>query len=190
MEKLFSSVALRSLSERFAAGAKLQVLDLGKASGANIDYYSKFARNMYVEDLFWTVSQERESNALKAKRLVERINSIPPQTKVDIICCWDVLNYLSSEELQEVSDFLSRYAHKETLLFALMHTQPEMPEQPSLFKIKGDCVVSWEESAEGKSAAPGYTKRFMERVFPHFVRQRSVLLRSGMEEQVYQAKIN
>ena len=187
-EQHYSSLALRSLDERLAPGAALQVLDLGQASGANIEFYSKFARNMFVEDLYWTITQERADGPVKAKKLAERITSIPNGTKVDLICCWDVFNYLSAGEIAEVSEFLSQYCHAETMLLALMHTKPEMPVKPLTFKIRAGCAVAWEEVSPERRPAPCYTKRFLERSLPHFSRQRSLLLRSGLEEQLYQGR--
>ncbi len=188
IEQRYSSRALRSFVESASSGAGLQVLDLGQASGATIDFYSRFARQMYLEDLYSTVVQERAVRPIKADNLLERLSSLPVEAKLDLVCCWDVLNYLSAEEMMEVSCALSRFCHEGTMILALMHTSLEMAEQPLTFKIREECQVDWEAAEVKRRAAPCYTKRQLERTLPHFVRARSVLLRNGMEEQVYKRK--
>ncbi|MBN8547896.1 MAG: hypothetical protein J0M12_01130 [Deltaproteobacteria bacterium] len=181
----YSSLALRSVEERLVSDKSMQVFDLGRASGANIEFYSKFARNIYVEDLLWTVVQERESQPVKAEGLFKRLTSVPEQARFDLICCWDVLNYLAPAELLEVGQFLKHFSHEKTLLFMLTHNRAVMPDTPSVYKIQKDTCIIYEVSSDGTVPSPGYSKRQLDQLLPGFKRTRSVLLRSGMEEQLY-----
>jgi len=187
-QKSYSSLALRSIEERIASDNTLQIFDLGRASAANIEFYSKFARNIYVEDLLWTVVQERTSQPVKAKRLRERLTTVPENARFDLICCWDILNYLSPAEMLEVSQFLKHFSHENTVLFMLTYIRPEMPDTPSIYKIQGDSCIVYENSSELNIPSPGYSKRQLDQMLPGFKRTRSVLLRSGMEEQLYSLK--
>lgn len=185
VQNSYSSLALRSIEERLASDKNLQVFDLGRASGPNIEFYSKFARNIYVEDLLWTVVQERTSQPVKAKRLRERLTSVPENARFDLICCWDILNYLSPQEMIEVSQFLKHFSHEKTVLFMLTYNRPHMPDTPSVYKIQGGSCIVYELSSELTVPSPGYSKRQFDQMLPGFKRTRSVLLRSGMEEQLY-----
>ena len=184
----YSSLALRSIEERLVSDKNLQVFDLGRASGPNIEFYSKFARNIYVEDLLWTVVQERSSQPVKAKRLFERLSSVPDHARFDLICCWDILNYLSPAEMLEVSQFLKHFSHEKTVLFMLTYMRPNMPDTPSVYKIQAGSCIIYETNSDITIPAPGYSKRQLDQMLPGFKRTRSVLLRSGMEEQLYSPK--
>lgn len=181
----FTSLALRSIMERLPSDGSAQVLDLGRASGANIEFYSKFARHIYVEDLFWTVRGERSSEPITVDALRERLGSVSSDARLDLICCWDTLNYLSPNEAAEFAAFLRPLTHAGTMLYAVMHTRPKMPMEPFIFKIQPECRIIYERSVLGNTEAPCYTKRHIERMLAGFKRSRSVLLQSGMEEQLF-----
>jgi hypothetical protein len=185
MNSNFSSLALRSIEERLAKGSGLQVFDLGRASGSNIDFYSKFSKNIYIEDLLSTVVQERGTQPINARNLFARLTSVPPNAKFDLICCWDIINYLAAEEIVEVGNFLGHFSHENTLLFMLVHMHAAMPEKPASYKIESEQGRIYVSAEEKQVPCPAYSKRFLDQHLPCFKRSRSVLLRNGMEEQIY-----
>src|SRR5690606_28073064 len=110
---------------------------------------SKFARHIYVEDLFWTVCGERTAEPLTVDVLRERLGSVSEDARLDLICCWDTLNYLTPAETAEFAKFLRPLTHPGTMLYAVMHARPKMPMEPLIFKIQPECQIVCERSVLG-----------------------------------------
>lgn len=183
----YSSPALRALRERFGDGHEFEVFDLGPSSGSNIEFYSTFARFIYVEDLYGTVDEERARGRITVEKLRGRMTSVPQSAKLDLICFWDIINYLTPEENAVVAEFLAPFCHENTAILVLMHSRGEMPAAPVTFRIKENNQVVWDSVPGAVTSAPIYSKRHIERMYPFFKRERSVLLQCAMEEHLYSA---
>jgi hypothetical protein len=184
----FHSQALSILLERLHTERKHHVLDLGAASGANVDFFSGFRCKIYVADLFRALSSEPISPAGAdgaASALFERLLPYEDGTRFDAIVAWDLFNYLKADVLSHLAGRLRGFCRRGTVMFALGWGRAEIPVEPVRFRIGEDRRVTYDVSSPDTRACPRYAPREMERLMPGFRISRSFLLRNGLQEYVF-----
>lgn len=184
----FRSLGLKALFEALEADRKYSILDLGPAVGTNIEFLSRFASKLRVENLYETLvtgkffefDEERVDESL-----VGRMLCIPRGERFDVVLSWDLVNYFKPAELKALIPYLETYCGKGTLFFTMGSTGKEIPALPTRFTlIDAETLLYTAGSAEVRPC-PRYAPRDLSLLMSGFKVQSSFILRNGMQEYVF-----
>lgn len=185
----YSSRAMGALLAEIHPDKRYNILDLGPAVPTNLELYSQFASKIYIEDFYRSVSSGELLGETEAETL-EKILPFSSGTKFEVILCWDVLNYLSRENLAQFADYLSKFCAPKALLLSMFYTNPEMPGSASCFRVKGMGVnraveIVVERGSSSEKPAPRYTQSDIKKYMPQLELLNSYLLRYGFREELF-----
>ena len=160
------------------------VLDLGAALGANVDFLSKFARKIHLEDLGSIIDSAKTAPVCRFDSLCAANSG----TAYDLILCWDLLNYLAPADVKALGRLLAAVAHSGTLLVAYIGVGRQMSAKRCTIRLCPGHKIEFERHTTLLSACPRYSKSQLRAFLPAFRRCRSHLLSNGFEEYLFVAK--
>lgn len=178
---------LSALFEQLICGRKYTILDLGPALGVNIDFWSRIPCKIYIQDLYRSLRSSglfppEEGNTCES--MFDEFLPAGPNVRVDIILCWDLLNYFKPDQIEALARCLSRFCQCGTLLFALVSSLPQIPAEPTKFRILDQTQLLYENQTQAVIPAPRYLIRDILRMMPGFQVLGSFLLRNGFQEHL------
>ncbi len=182
------SLGLEALVESLKEDRKYTTLDLGPAIGANIEFYSRFSSRVRIEDLYQTLAESRffaHGDEPPDEIVLGRALSIPAGERFDIVMSWDLLNYLTPEELKVLLKCLDPFFGTGTLFFALISTQKEMPAIPRNYKILDTSRLHYLCTSSETRPCPRFAPRELGLLMSDFRIHNSYMLRNGMQEYVF-----
>ena len=182
------SLALKSLTEALDPARKHHLLDLGAATGSNVEFLGTFASRIEIEDLYSTLSSSGFFDRIgepTEEYCFEKLMPFPASARFDIILCWDLLDYLKPEEIQALIRYLNRFCRRGTYLFVLSSTVKDIPAKPIRFKIQDQETIIYEYQTTQTLPAPRYTARDFSHMLPGFHIQGSYQLKHGMQEYLF-----
>ena len=182
------SLALNSLYHQLSPGRKYNILDLGPALGANVDFFSQFPTKIYIEDLHRTLTSFdffSPEDGFTYQTVFNYLLPYSSNTRFDIIMAWDILNYLEREEYRHLIGHLIHFCHTSTLLFALISTSKHIPEKPTTFRIVDQEHLLYETNSGILRDCPQYEQTDLNALMPGFRVCNSFLLRNGFKEYLF-----
>lgn len=182
------SLIIEELKTELLSRKSPWVLDLGRACDANVQFYSSLSAKIQYEDLVSPVT-ERATTIIENQNIFENLTNTFIGNSYDLIVVWDLFLYLTRSEIKELGELLSRCIHPGTRLFSLTSNRSEISETPIQFKIDDRCILTQHSTSKASVQATSCSSKELELLLPNFVRHRSVLLRNGMEEQVFHVKL-
>ncbi len=183
-----TSLALNALLQRLRSDRRYHLLDLGMASGVNVEFYSRFAAKIYIEDLYRTLSSFdylSPDDGASYDTVFRYLLPYQRGTRFDIILGWDLFNYLQPREFLFLSRHLARFCAPGALMFALVSTRDSIPEQPGRYTIVDDQTLSYRTSSAVMRASPKYQETQLAQLMPNFRVANSFLLRNGFKEYLF-----
>lgn len=168
---------------------KYQILDLSNASGNHIEYFSRFRCRFHIGDFTETATElvlpdEHEGEApLDFEALLPTDNELP----LDLVLCWNLLNYVHAEALPLLSEHLRSRCASGAWLHAFIYTRAEMPKTPGNFQILSSERMRYLPRSSEQTEAPRYPQRVLEGKLPGFRTSQSRLLKSGLQEILFRA---
>ena len=183
-----TSLALNVLYYQLRYERKYNILDLGPALGANVDFFSQFPCKIYIEDLYRTLSSFdyfSPEDGFSYEDIFEYLLPYGDTTRFDVIMGWDIFNYLERDEFQSLITHLGRYCHKGTLLFALISTLKHIPEKPTTFRILNQEQLLYQVNSTVLRNCPRYQQTDLNQLMPNFRVCNSFLLRNGFKEYLF-----
>jgi len=171
----------------FEEDRRYVVADLGCARAGTVDLFSRFRCRLLVIDLPAALDErpgdgEPDSMAVWLDRLLAPIDDEP----LDLILCWNLLNYLSPDEIRALSDRLAGCARPCAGLHALIeYSARHMPSTPWSFAAQGRAQLTVEPASGPQSPAPRYSPKALEKQLQGFGSERTMLLGNGMQEFLY-----
>jgi hypothetical protein len=185
----YKSLALKALFQALREDRKYHSLDLGPAFGLNINFLSQFSSKIRVEDLYSTLHEQRFFDRAEGEPVDEsqfsKILAIPSHERFDIILCWDLMNYLKTEELRALVCYLSRFCASGAYFFLICSTLKEIPAAPIHFRIADSETLLYAASSPEVRPGPRYAPRDLGRLMTGFKVQNSFNLKNGMQEYLF-----
>ena len=176
-------LALRDLFDRLPTDKVIDILDLGPAWNANIDFFSQFRSRLYIEDLFrW---MQRNGDAQSEKAAIDSLQAYPENTHFDVILFWDLFDYLSSHQAEALIKHLRPHCKKGTLLFFVSSTLNDIPKQPASFRILDAEHLLYETTTTETIEGKGHRQATVHRMLPGFNMVRAFRMSNGVEENLY-----
>ena len=181
-----SSLGLRALLGLLRTDEKYFILDLGKAVGTNVEFWSRLQCRLHIEDFYhgYSARVARGSEDSRAAIFAELL-SFSPATCFDVILAWDLFNYFDPGALEALIGKLSTWCRPGTLLFALISSQPQIPAEPTLFRILDSERMLYETQTQKLRSCPRHQPRDLARLMARFDVSSSFLLRHGIQEYVF-----
>ncbi len=166
-------------------GRKYRILDLARASGNHVTFFSRFRCRLQVAAL---------AEELPAWRLREedpppdpaRLLPLPPEARFDLVLCWNLLDYLEPEPLSLLLGHLLPHLGPGSWLHAFIQTRGEMPSQPGEFLLLEDGQMEWRHDPGSTIQTPRHSRRTLERWLPGVRVRQSRLLQNGFQEYLFQ----
>lgn len=166
------------------------VLDLGAASTPMLSLLGQSRCHVTVADLACGegIGELNESEA--ADDLVALAESLLPEHRasnaVDLVFCWDMLNYLKPEAVSALMTAIAARARPGALAHALIvYSERSMPDRPGRFVPNGDYTLGDRAVPGGMTEAPRYSPEYLGRIVGPFTIDHARLLANGMQEFLF-----
>jgi hypothetical protein len=180
---LYRSPTLKALVSRLSSEASYHILDLGVASGANVEFFSRFSGRLQIADLPDTLASEKLRSLLQSDPAAAFRRLLPVTWKpFEVVLAWDVLNYLSRDEFRCLAEHVAGLCRPGALMFALISTQKEMSGLPRVFKIVDEQTLLLQPQTTAVQPSPRFPPAEVERLMSGFSVVQSVVMRHGVRE--------
>jgi predicted TPR repeat methyltransferase len=165
---------------------KHTILDLGPALGANVEFWSRHQCRLHIEDFCRDfIARAAEENQESKNAIFADLLAFKEETNFDIVLTWDLFNYLDLAQLAGLARHVSRFCKTGAALFALISSQPDMPDQPTVFRILDTERMVYETRTQVTKPCPRHQPRDVARAMGPFQVSSSFLLRNGIQEYVF-----
>jgi len=178
------SLAFRQLLHELSGGDKKRVLDLGRAIGGNVSFFSQFSCKLFIADIHQSLPSLTEEKAAFAAAL-EGVLPGPEAAPVDLILAWDLFNYMELPQIEVLTQALAPLSGKKTLLFSMISTLKEIPHKPLDYEVRDSQTLAYSADPRLKIPCPRYKEPILERTMPSFSVETSFLLRNGVQEYLF-----
>ncbi len=182
------SPVLKLLSKKMAEDRKFSILDTGSALNENIEFFSQFRCKLYIDD-FYSSFRDFDffapADECSPENLFSYLLPFQKGTRFDIILVWDVLNYMKLEECGHLFNYLARFSHPGTVLFAMVYTRREISEVPISFRIENRERIHYDFNSSILKNCPRHEGPSLENQLGRFQITNSYLLRNGFKEYLF-----
>jgi len=181
------TLALKYVLRRLMEKRHARVLDLGAAIGPNVSFVGRYAPKLYISDLYNTLRSRPGGMPRDRKQLDRLLTQELPSSELgpfDLVLAWDLLNYLTGEQLASLGRHLARLCRPDSLVFALFTNSKEMPSLPIGFRIIDTDTLAYTIDSDIGRRAPLFKEPDLKRLLPDFEVETSFLLRNGFQEYV------
>ena len=178
---------LESSVEAFADDQRHVIVDLGVVRSGTVALFGEYRSRLDVAGLEVGLGQDLESLEADDFRRIVR-SALPPtdHETVDMILCWNLFNYLSTDQIGIVVTELARRCRPGTRLHALIeYSARTMPAHPQSFSPASSGLLVADVVSGPQVAAPRYSARDLEKCMPGFAHERTMLLGNGMQEYLF-----
>lgn len=184
----YSSFVFRGLLEGLASPPKRQILDLGPASGPNIDWLCRYRCKVFIANFFERLSEDgprARQDAASFGESCRQLLDFPPEARFDLVLLWDLLNYLSLAEVEVLMQHLRSHCHRGTRMMALVSIYQKIPDRPFRFLVLSPDEIRYETSSRGLRESPRHREIDLLRRMAGFEVEKAMLLRNGMREYAF-----
>jgi hypothetical protein len=180
----------RTAVEAFEDDRRHVVLDLGRARSGTIELLSRYRCRLDVVDLPACLHELPAADDDDPNAIGRWLDALLPPTRgesVDLVLCWNLLNYLPREVIEQLGQRLAERASPRARLHALIeYRATTMPAVPLSFAPAGlDLVADTDDHSAEPITAPRYTPKELEKRLPGFGSEKTMLLGNGMQEFLY-----
>lgn len=167
--------------------ARFVVLDLGRVRTETIAVFTGYRCRLEIGDL--ADGLDVLNAATEAKVLREQVEELlPPKRRepLDLVLCWDLLNYLSRPAIAVLMDSIAARGRRGMLAHCLVfYSAPQMPTRPGCWVPLDAGRLTNLDRAPAERKAPRYTPEDLGLCMPRYTAERARLLRNGMQEYLF-----
>ncbi len=187
----FSSPLLQELIAEVNALKRHVILVPGSANSGILALFHGTRSRIVVCDAVLCISQldEKALNDEELHASLVRLFMDAGSEKIDSVLCWDLLNYMSPALLKVFADHLHAIMSPSGRLHAYIHSaSAEMSQVPQDYKLQADGQVLQLENDEKLRKTPRYSYGDLEKYMTGLRVERSMLLRNGIQEYLFQLR--
>ncbi len=163
------------------------VLDLGVVRSGTVSLFSGYRCRLDVMAL--EIGGRGGLDQLEAEDFSARVKAaLPPagDEAVDLVLCWNLLNYLSTEQIGTIMAELAPRCRPGARVHALIeYSARSMPATPLSLTPAGSGELEAVIDGDEQVPAPRYSARDLEQCMPGFAHERTMLLGGGMQEYLF-----
>lgn len=167
---------------------KVEILDLGSASGETLAFYSGLSCKIFFADFFtdWKSRSGEAGEDIGAfGAACARVLPFDPAARFDLVHTWDLFNYLDPARIGILTDYIRRFSSDRAPLVSLIWNRRRIPAQPNRFAIIDMETVEYRPSTRAERTGPLYSEPDLLRAMRSYRPGRSFLLRHGVQEYVF-----
>lgn len=162
---------------------KLTILDFGAATNSNIRFFGEYRCRLYLPDAARRLPAVRRGDLpLNAEQLDGLLPRLPKGEKLDVVLCWELLNYLEPDAVERLGLYLEPHIRFGTSLMTVQSSRGTINRSPTVYHILGPSKVRREIADDRPVACRTYSQPDLFRMLPRFEVNRSYLLQNGMQE--------
>jgi hypothetical protein len=181
-----TSLGLNTLCRKLEGFVAPNVLELGPARRASIEFWSRYGSSIYIADLRASLPLPfLAENQQFPESEWDRILELPQGRSFDVILAWDLLNYIELPTLSSFISYLIRFCHTGTVLFFLIFDQPQMPEEITAYRIVDEMHVAYENGGACRCICPRHQPRALMKLLSQFRTSDSFRLKNGIVEYIF-----
>lgn len=165
-------MALEHVITRLEDAPRPGVLDLGSPVSSNVALYARHGARMTFADLYRF--DATPGDVLPGKAF-----------HIDIVFAWDLLNYLSLEEIESLGESVREKCAPGAMVLALISCPGPMPAIPSYHAITGRDTLWVETKSAETTTSAGYSEQSLLRALPDITVKSRFQLRSSMVEYLF-----
>ena len=177
----------KGVIEKLDPERRLIVLDLGPAQTQTIALFGHFRCRMDIADVaedFDVLNVDPDPATLKERA---QVVLPPPQDEpIDLVLCWDLLNYLEPPALVALTSAIAERARPGAFMHALIaYSESSMPVVPGRYVPLEDHRLHNLAPTLEERPARRYTPDDLKRHLPKCKIERAMLLANGMQEFLF-----
>lgn len=159
------------------------VLDLGSKVTRSSDFLNEYAEQVYVEDLAPSLipSSTSDEPVIRQHALLYDKN-----VKFDVIFAWDLFNFTSAKQLEEIYRRLLPHIHSATKIFAFFYTGSELPSRPQKCYLVDNKNIALLPAPKKNNEGNELSAVSLLKVFERFNLAQTYILRPGMHRGIYE----
>lgn len=173
--------------EQMQDDARRVVLDLGPARPETVATLGRFRCRLEIVHL------AEELDALNATDGPDEARALlagllPPARAeaIDLVLCWDLLNYLERPTLMVLmAEVLQRLRPGSQVHALIAYSTPRMSARPERIVPGDDYRLHHHAVTADEKTAPRYSPEDLTRCMPGYFVERAMLLRNGMQEFLF-----
>lgn len=179
----------RRLVEALSEEKRSVVLDLGPVRAETVALLTPYRCRLEIADLADSLEAlDQEPDPALLRDRVEALLPRPRQEPVDIVLCWDLLNYLQRPAISALMNGISgrmrpgAFAH-----LLIVYSGTSMPARPSRFAPLPDGRLVETATTDARRNAPRYSPEDLGKCMRGLRSESATLLRNGMQEFLFRA---
>lgn len=180
----------RALIEGIDTARRVVVLDLGAAHSKTLELFNRFPCRIEIVDARSHIESLNGIN--EARDLEAAVAALLPAagpSPLDIVLCWDLLNYLDRRALAALMAALAARTRLGGLAHALIvYLETRMPARPGDYVPLPDFRLLNLGPSHLERPAPRYSPEDLKLCMPGFAIERGRLLGNGMQEFLFRRK--
>lgn len=163
------------------------VLDLGPARRQTVSLFNHYRCRLDIVDLAEDLDDiNRESEESERRTRAESLVTPRHEEPIDLVLCWDLLNYLKRPALKTFMSCIAARARPGAQVHALMsYSTPKMSAVPCHYIPTDDLCIRVVPATAEQRDAPRYTPEDLALCMPAYRMDRAMLLRNGMQEFLF-----
>jgi hypothetical protein len=166
------------------------VLDLGAASTGMLALLGQSRTRAEIVDLAHFGSIQRLNTTERGPELAAVANTLLPSAvpgdAIDLVFCWDLLNYLTLDALSALMEAIARRCRTGAIAHALVfYAERDMPEHPGRYVPTADGELVNAREPGPMVPAPRYSPEDLAIHMGGFTIDRARLLGNGMQEFLF-----
>lgn len=183
--EVLSSPGLEEALRATSNGAGYKVLDLGSAVSSNIEHLSSFASHVQIVDAVDRGQAAGNIGGAGFCRL-SALHSLIDEHRhtFNLVLLWDVLNYLSSKQAEQVIAAVAELCFPNARLYAIVFATDTMPELPNRYRIIDGAHLAYESTTTEVRGSPNLPPAAVAKLLEGFRIEHSFVLRHGVHEYV------
>jgi hypothetical protein len=182
----YRSPTLKALVSRLSDDVPYHVLDLGGASGANVEFFSRFSDRLQIADLPDALACAEMQELLRADPAAAFRKVLPlAREPFDVVLAWDVLNYLTREQFGCLAAYLGGACSQDALVLAYVSTTKVMSSEPLVFRIVDEQTLHLQPRTPAVRPCPRLPPAEIEHLMAGFSVVQSVVMRHGVREYLF-----
>lgn len=193
MEKpsALKSPLFKLLVDELDESSRHVALDLGAVSTQMLSLLGGFRCCVEIADLARNGGLEQLNTEQEHNERLAAAESLLPEHRigdpVDLVYCWDLLNYLKPDAISALMAAIGTRAHPDTRAHALIvYSERTMPDRPGRWMPAEDGVlVDRSVPSPAMIEAPRYSPEFLGRIMGGVAIEHARLLANGMQEFVF-----
>lgn len=177
----------RRLVESLSDEKRSVLLDLGPACPELVTLLTPFRCRLNIADVADGLADlDAEPDPALLREKVEAL--LPPAGKepLDIVLCWDLLNYLQRPALSALMASIAERMRPGAFAHVLIvYSATHMPQRPSSFSPMPDGRLIETVTTEAQRNAPRYSSDDLRQTMRGFTAESAMLLKNGMQEFLF-----